>query len=65
MILNLRLWNRHLQIWCWGWGFIPSESGRNCFRLAELFIWRRMTRDKAVNLGFVKQDHASQEADNQ
>jgi hypothetical protein len=40
VILNIRLWDRHLQIWTRGVRIIRAESGKNCFKLDEFFGWQ-------------------------
>jgi hypothetical protein len=40
VILNLRLWRCHVQVWLWGARVIRSEDGRSFVALNEVFIWR-------------------------
>lgn len=40
-LLNVRLWDRHLQVWMWGARVIPSETGANCFRVDRLLFFAR------------------------
>lgn len=38
ILLNVRLWDRHLQVWVRGARIIKAESGANCVRLDELLF---------------------------
>ena len=55
VILNARLWNKHLQVWCFSWRIMKPESRRNRFKLWELFIWRAVTREEAIRFGFFEE----------